>query len=440
MNKKSVFRGILPAVAASILLVISSFCIKAIAQQAPASNFALHDGDHVTFYGDSITEQRQYTEDIEEYLLTRFPSWKVSFHNAGVGGDKVSGGWAGPVDLRLRRDVVAFHPDVVTVMLGMNDMYYRPDDPGIFSTFSTGYRQIVEKMQHDLPHARITLIEPSPYDDVSREPLPGGGYNATLLKYSQFIAQLAHERQTQVTDFNTPVNALIKALTQQSPDLALQVVPDRVHPQQAGHWVMAESLLKTWNAPAVVSSVVINASAKGGAEARNAAVTDLRQVLDVKHAKALITWTELDQALPLPFAPPELDPVMALTVKASDLLTALDQETLQAHGLPTGNYDLLIDDHKVAVFTSDDLTAGVNLATIQTPMLDQARLVAYDTDKKNEIEAAWFKIVNVSALAESSPVAAALAKALPAAEDRQRLDAQPRVHHFQLVLEGPPSK
>ncbi|HEY0794434.1 MAG TPA: hypothetical protein VGD64_01520, partial [Acidisarcina sp.] len=70
----------------------------------------------------------------------------------------------------------------------------------------------------------------------------------------------------------------------------------------------------------------------------------------------------------------------------------------------------------------------------------QARLVAYDTERKNDIESAWFKIINVTSIAESSPTAAALAKALPAAEDRQRLDAQPRAHHFQLVLEGSPAK
>ena len=76
--------------------------------QTDSSEFALHDGDRVTFYGDSITEQRQYTEDVEEYVLTRYPDWKVSFHNAGVGGDKVSGGWGGPIDLRLDRDVFAW--------------------------------------------------------------------------------------------------------------------------------------------------------------------------------------------------------------------------------------------------------------------------------------------------------------------------------------------
>jgi len=148
---------------------------------AQSRNFALRDGDRVTFYGDSITEQREYTEDVENFVLTRYPSWKVSFHNAGVGGDKVSGGWAGPIDLRLDRDVFAWRPDVITIMLGMNDFFYRPDQPGIYSSYTDGYRHIVESLQKTLPNARITLIQPAPYDDVTREPAFPGGGNAVLL-------------------------------------------------------------------------------------------------------------------------------------------------------------------------------------------------------------------------------------------------------------------
>jgi len=69
------------------LLAFCNLSFAAHAQSA-ATAFALHDGDRVTFYGDSITDQREYTEDVEEFVLTRYPAWKVSFHNAGVGGDK----------------------------------------------------------------------------------------------------------------------------------------------------------------------------------------------------------------------------------------------------------------------------------------------------------------------------------------------------------------
>jgi lysophospholipase L1-like esterase len=404
--------------------------------QSTPSNFALHDGDRVTFYGDSITEQREYTEDVEEFVLTRYPGWQVNFHNAGVGGDKVSGGWAGPVDLRLDRDVFAWHPDVITIMLGMNDFYYRPDEPGIYSTYTEGYRRLVASMQHNNPSVRITLIQPSPYDDVTREPLFLGASNAVLVKYSAFVAQLAEERHTQVADFNSPLVAVLKKINAESPQLAQQIIPDRVHPQQGGHWIMAESLLKSWQATSVVTSVTIDAGAMPAAQTSNTDVSDL--VRPKGKIASRISWTQTDKALPLPFPPAELDPVLGLVLKYSDIITALDQETLQVHGLSNGIYDLLIDGRKIASINSDDLVSGINLATADTPMLEQARLVAWDTEKVNNLESARFGVINTSVTAEQSLTASALASAYKTGVERQHADAHPLVHHYELVLENPP--
>lgn len=402
--------------------------------QSTVSNFALHDGDRVTFYGDSITEQRQYTEDVEEYVLTRYPSWKVSFHNAGVGGDTVGGGWAGPVDHRLDRDVFAWHPDVVTVMLGMNDFNAQPDQPGIYSSYTQGYRHIVESLEKNLPQARITLIQPSPFDDVTREAVFPGGSNAVLLKYGSFIAQLARERGTQLADFNAPVTAILRAVHTESPALAQQVIPDRVHPQQGAHWIMAESLLKSWHAPPLVTSVVIDAGTKPSAGATN---TDLNGLIRTRGGiTSKISWTQTDKALPLPFPPPEVDPVLTLVLKHSDIVAALDQETLQIRSLTSGTYDLLIDGRKVGAFKSDSLASGINLATIETPMLEQARLVAFDTEKVNELESERFTIVSGYTTAEQSATAQSLTAAYLKGVERQRLDATPLSHRYDLLLEG----
>ena len=46
--------------------------------------FFFQKGDRVVFLGDSITEQYQYSTDIELYLTTRFPGWGLSFLNAGM--------------------------------------------------------------------------------------------------------------------------------------------------------------------------------------------------------------------------------------------------------------------------------------------------------------------------------------------------------------------
>jgi lysophospholipase L1-like esterase len=415
----------------AFLLLALNLPLAAVAQGvAPA--FALHDGDRVTFYGDSITNQREYTEDVEEYVLTRFPSWKVSFHNAGVGGDKVSGGGAGPIDLRLDRDVFAWHPNVVSVMLGMNDFYYRPDEPGIYSTYTDGYRHLVESLKKNDPGVRITLIEPSPYDDVTRK---SSGNNDVLLKYSAFVAQLAHEQGAQVADFNTPVTDVLKAINAAFPALAQQVIPDRVHPEQGGHWVMAESLLKSWQAPSLVTSVAIDASVKPTSDAANTAITDLTRTKGKITAK--VSWTQNDKALPLPFPPSEMDPVLALVLKYSDVVAALDQETLKVSSLTAGSYDLLIDGRKIGNFSAAQLAGGINLSTLDTPMLDQSRMVAFDTEKVNFLESQRFQIVRGTATPEQLATAQALADAYPVAVARQRADAQPLTHHYELVLTSP---
>jgi lysophospholipase L1-like esterase len=421
---------------ARTLVVIAFFILPFGAHaQTSSSDFAIHDGDRITFYGDSITEQRQYTEDVEEYMVTRYPAWKVSFHNAGVGGDKVSGGWAGPIDLRLDRDVFSWRPSIITIMLGMNDFYYRPDQPGIFSSYTEGYRHIVESIKKSDPQARLTLIQPSPYDDVTREPLIPGGFNAVLQKYSAFVAQLARERGAQVADFNSPLTAVLKAINAESPALAQQIIPDRVHPQQGGHWIMAESLLESWNAPALVTSVVIDAGAKPNANAANTDVSDLNMVKF--RGKWSVKWTQSDEALPLPFPPSEVDPVLGLVLQNSDIVSVLDQEALQVRALTSGTYTLFIDGRKIGSFTADQLANGINLATMETPMLEQARLVAFDTERLNNLESARFAIVNSSGAVEHTPTAEALAEAYLKGVDRERADASPLPRHYELVLASP---
>src|SRR6185503_5682171 len=144
--------------------------IVAATSAATAQDFFLKDGDRVVFYGDSITDQRLYTTFAETYVLTRFPKLNVSFVHSGWGGDRVTGGGGGQVDLRLRRDVIANKPTVMTIMLGMNDGSYRAFDEKIFDTYAKGYQHIIDSVKKELSGIRITVIQPSPFDDVTQPP------------------------------------------------------------------------------------------------------------------------------------------------------------------------------------------------------------------------------------------------------------------------------
>src|ERR1043166_2646144 len=120
--------------------LVRTLCLVAfISIQARAEGFALKDGDRVVFYGDSITDQRLYTTFVETYAVTRFPKMKLHFFHSGVGGDRVSGGWGGPIDTRLERDVFAYHPTVMTIMLGMNDASYTNFIEKVYDQYAKGY-------------------------------------------------------------------------------------------------------------------------------------------------------------------------------------------------------------------------------------------------------------------------------------------------------------
>src|SRR5438552_9422536 len=135
-----------------------------------ADAFGLRDGDRVVFFGDSITDQRRYTSFVETYGVTRFPKLDVRFVHSGWGGDRVNGGGGGPIDVRLWRDVLPYNPTVVTIMLGMNDGGYRAFDQKLFDEYSSGFKHIVDTLKRQLPGIRITAIQPSAYDDVTKAP------------------------------------------------------------------------------------------------------------------------------------------------------------------------------------------------------------------------------------------------------------------------------
>src|SRR2546421_6508264 len=101
------------------LLCLAAYFASPTSAAESEENFFFRPGDRIVFLGDSITEQYQYSTDIELYLTTRFPTGNFTFLNAGIGGDTANGG-AG----RFKNHVLAEKPTAVTINFGMNDGGY----------------------------------------------------------------------------------------------------------------------------------------------------------------------------------------------------------------------------------------------------------------------------------------------------------------------------
>jgi lysophospholipase L1-like esterase len=413
------------------LLAVLAFACTAICFTAPAQDaFALRDGDRVVFFGDSITDQRLYTTFTETYVVTRFPRLNVSFIHSGWGGDRVNGGGGGPIDVRLYRDVLPYNPTVLTIMLGMNDGRYRAYDQPVFDEFAAGYKHIVDLTKRAFPGIRITAIAPSPYDDVTRAPLFEGGYNAVLVRYSDFLKQLAAEQKLGLADLNTPVVAALQKANAADAANAAKLIPDRVHPGAAGHLLMAEALLKAWNAPALVTDVEIDAGRKEAVRQLGTHVAEL-------HSGKAISWTQTDEALPMPLD--MRDPLVSLAMRSSDFVDALNQQPLKVRGLAAGRYTLKIDGEPAGAFTAAELAAGVNLTTLPTPMARQAAEVHALTLRHNNLHAMRWRQVQVPMEKDNTPH---LLKALDALDEleadvlkEQRAAAQPKPRRYEVAPE-----
>jgi predicted GH43/DUF377 family glycosyl hydrolase/lysophospholipase L1-like esterase len=399
-------------------------------QQPPADvarGFYLRPEDRVVFYGDSITEQNYYNQFVQLYTVTRFPKMRVHFYGAGVGGDRVAGGWAGPIGQRLVRDVFTENPTVITIMLGMNDGGYQPTTPQIDSTYKAGYEHILDAIKQHAPSARLTLIGPSPYDDVTAAPRFAGGYNSVMRHFADQDRALAEKYNATFADFNPLVVSAIEKAQSVDPRVARLLLPDRVHPEPTAHWVMAEALLKAWNAPATVSSVTIDAKSVRVKASENTAIGHLKREGDT------LAWTQNDDGLPLP-----LDKSNAITgvlLEISDIQKTLNQQPLVVTDLAPGQYALRIDDRDIADFSGEELAAGINLADYNTPMRSQAQSTSWDVRDLVATHYIHSRMrIHGAGTGSEDGGADRLQAFEDSLEDKIYAEAAPVPHHFELRL------
>jgi acyl-CoA thioesterase-1 len=193
------------------------------------------------FIGDSITDCGRVTDSekvghgyvrmIRDWLLAREPAAAPEVINVGTSGNKIP-------DLQERwdADVIANSPDVLSVMIGINDVWHglKPEwQPGCpLDKYIAGYRDILSRLKGTLPGCALVLCEPSVIDPPQDE-----RGNESLAPYVRSVHELGREFSAECI---VPLHTTFVQARNARPDV--QWTTDGVHPTPLGHTLIA----RTW--------------------------------------------------------------------------------------------------------------------------------------------------------------------------------------------------
>lgn len=339
----------------------------------PVAKIDLQDGDSLVFLGDSITHQCLYTQYVEDYFYTRYPSRRIHFHNSGVGGDRNSDAL-----IRFDDDVAKYKPKYVTVLLGMNDGSYRPFDQQVFDTYEKDMLTLVERIKSI--GAVPVLMTPTMFDSRAARIAKRGDetrntyYNAVLAYFGARLRELAEQQGLGFVDMYSPLNNI--TMQQRKNDATFTLIQDAVHPGPNGQVVMAVAILEDMHPNRTVSTINVNIGKDGYPKVTATG----GNVGGVEHDAKQTSFTF--KAESLPWVLPE---DAALGYKLTRAGHRFSREALRVTGLQPGRYELTIDGQKVGTYADTQLSRGIELqGNAKTPQYQQALQVAKLNKARND--------------------------------------------------------
>lgn len=205
------------------------------------TSFAPKPPKKIVFFGDSITEigvqKGGYIDLIQQKLIENNQTDQYELVGAGIGGNKIY-----DLYFRLEKDVLDFHPDVVFIFVGVNDVWHKDDfgtgtDPDRFDKF---YTAIIEKIKAQ--GAEVVCVTPAVIGEKTDFSNPQDG---DLNEYAKMVRNIAAKTDSKLIDLrkifleynltNNPNNA----------DRGILTV-DRVHLNQTGNELVAELFLQAF--------------------------------------------------------------------------------------------------------------------------------------------------------------------------------------------------
>lgn len=194
-------------------------------------------GTKILFQGDSITDMgrdrgnihdmgKGYPLYTSQLLSAKRPG--IEFVNLGISGNRT-----GDLVRRWSEDCIQLQPDVVSILIGINDTWraFDSNDPTDTEAFEENYRSILERTKSET-NAKLLILEPFLADaDLSKR-----CYRADLDPKITVVRRLAME----YADAFIPLDGLIAAASvgRGAPEPAY-FVPDSVHPSPEGAQLIA---------------------------------------------------------------------------------------------------------------------------------------------------------------------------------------------------------
>ena len=203
----------------------------------------INPSDRILFQGDSITDcDRNYADPASlgngyammaaSFLAALHPGLAPDCLNRGISGHR-----AKDLAARWRRDCIDLKPDVLSIMIGINDTWRRYDsnDPTGTDAYATAYRSLLEQARANNPSLKIVLMEPF----VLPVPADRKAWREDLNPKIEAVHKLAEEFGAILV----PLDKLLNEACSCQP--AAYWAEDGVHPSQPGHALIARYWLET---------------------------------------------------------------------------------------------------------------------------------------------------------------------------------------------------
>jgi lysophospholipase L1-like esterase len=201
------------------------------------------DGENIVFIGDSITDCDRvrpvgqygglgegYVACVDSLLAAWYPQRRIRILNTGTSGNRVI-----DLEARWKADVLDLRPDWLSVMIGINDVWRQFDsaleaDQVSIERYEAVYRRLLAQVRPRLKG--LVLMAPYFIESNLANPM-----RERMDAYGKVVGRLSAEFDAVFVDVQAAFDRYLLHRPTQS------LSSDRVHPNKAGHMIIATAFL-----------------------------------------------------------------------------------------------------------------------------------------------------------------------------------------------------